>query len=181
MFVVTLVALGIGTGLGAVAHSIGLLIVARLIQGAGGGVLPLAFGIIRDEFPREKVAGAIGLSSAMIAVGSGFGITIAGPIVAHLGYHWLFIIPLFLIIPAAIATHFLVPRSRVHSGRARQHPGRAAAVGLARRAAARHQSGLELGLAFAADRRAFRDRARDRRHLGLGGVARGRRRSSTCR
>jgi EmrB/QacA subfamily drug resistance transporter len=114
MYVVTLVALGIGTGLGAIAHSIGVLIVARLIQGAGGGVLPLAFGIIRDEFPREKVAGAIGLSSAMIAVGSGFGITIAGPIVAHLGYHWLFIIPLFLIIPAAIATHFVVPRSRVH-------------------------------------------------------------------
>ncbi len=111
MFVVTLVALGVGTGLAAVSQSIGLLIVARLIQGAGGGVLPLAFGIIRDEFPREKVAGAIGLSAAMIAVGSGLGITVAGPIVAHLGYHWLFIIPLFLIVPAAIATHLLVPRS----------------------------------------------------------------------
>ena len=113
MFVVTLVALGIGTALAAVSHSIGLLIVARLIQGAGGGVLPLAFGIIRDEFPREKVAGAIGLSAAMIAVGSGPGITLAGPIVSHLGYHWLFIIPLFLIVPAAIATHLLVPRSPV--------------------------------------------------------------------
>ena len=78
-------------------------------------MLPLAFGIIRDEFPREKVAGAIGLSAAMIAVGSGLGITIAGPIVAHLGYHWLFIIPLFLIIPAAIATHLLVPRSPVQT------------------------------------------------------------------
>src|SRR6195952_4816193 len=115
MLVVTLVALGAGTALAAVANSIALLIVARLIQGAGGGVLPLAFGIIRDEFPREKVAGAIGLSAAMIAVGSGLGITIAGPIVTHLNYHWLFIIPLFLIIPAAIATHFLVPESPVQT------------------------------------------------------------------
>ncbi len=115
MLVVTLGALGVGTTLAAVSQSIGLLIVARLIQGAGGGVLPLAFGIIRDEFPREKVAGAIGLSAAMIAVGSGLGITVAGPIVAHLGYHWLFIIPLFLIVPAAIATQVLVPRSPVQA------------------------------------------------------------------
>ena len=37
------------------------MIVARVIQGIGGGVLPLAFGIIRDEFPREKVSGAVGM------------------------------------------------------------------------------------------------------------------------
>jgi MFS family permease len=61
------------------------------------------------------VAGAIGLSAAMIAVGSGLGITIAGVIVAHLNFHWLFIIPLFLIIPAAVATHVLVPESPVRT------------------------------------------------------------------
>ncbi len=115
MLLVTLAALAAGTALAAVSHSIGLLIIARLIQGAGGGVLPLSFGIIRDEFPREKVAGAIGLSAAMIAVGSGLGITIAGPIVTHLDYHWLFIIPLVLIIPAAVATHLLVPESPVRT------------------------------------------------------------------
>src|ERR1700712_627679 len=80
MMVVTLAALGAGTALAAVSNSIGLLIIARLIQGAGGGVLPLAFGIIRDEFPREKVAGAIGLAAAMIAVGRGPGLTVGGPI-----------------------------------------------------------------------------------------------------
>jgi MFS family permease len=115
MLVVTLGALGAGTALAAVSNSIGLLIIARLIQGAGGGVLPLAFGIIRDEFPREKVAGAIGLAAAMIAVGSGLGITVAGPIVSHLSYHWLFIIPLLLIIPAAVAAHLLVPESPVQT------------------------------------------------------------------
>jgi hypothetical protein len=32
-----------------------LMIVARVIQGAGGAVFPLAFAIIRDELPRERV------------------------------------------------------------------------------------------------------------------------------
>ena len=37
-------------------RSIGVMIVARVIQGIGGAVFPLAFSIIRDEFPRERVA-----------------------------------------------------------------------------------------------------------------------------
>ena len=56
-----------------------MLIAARAIQGVGGGVLPLTFGIIRDEFPRDKVAGAVGTSAALLAVGGGFGLVLAGP------------------------------------------------------------------------------------------------------
>ena len=51
-----------------------LLIVARVIQGVGGGIFPLAFGIVRDEFPRERVAGSIGLMSSILGVGGGIGI-----------------------------------------------------------------------------------------------------------
>src|SRR4051812_48946812 len=54
MFVVTLVALAFGSLLAALATNIGLMIVARAVQGIGGGVLPLGFGIIRDEFPARK-------------------------------------------------------------------------------------------------------------------------------
>ena len=50
----TLVAFGGGTLLAAVSHCLGLLIVARLIQGVGGGIFPLSFGIIRDEFPARR-------------------------------------------------------------------------------------------------------------------------------
>ena len=54
VLVATLVILGIGTVVAGVSTSIGVLIVARAIQGVGGGVLPLAFGIIRDEFPPTR-------------------------------------------------------------------------------------------------------------------------------
>ncbi len=54
MLVVTLLALATGTILAGLSQSIGLLIVARAIQGVGGAVLPLSFGIIRDEFPADQ-------------------------------------------------------------------------------------------------------------------------------
>ena len=47
----TLLILAAGTLLAAVANSLGVLIVARVIQGVAGGIFPLAFSIARDEFP----------------------------------------------------------------------------------------------------------------------------------
>jgi EmrB/QacA subfamily drug resistance transporter len=111
----TLVVLGLGTLLGAVSSSLPLLILARFIQGVGGGIFPLAFGIVRDEFPQEKVAGGIGLLSAILGVGGGVGIVLSGVIIQHLDYHWLFWLPLVAIVIAAFATWRLVPESPVRT------------------------------------------------------------------
>src|SRR5262249_28229331 len=94
MLLVALGGLAIGSLLAALATSMLVMIVARVIQGLGGGLLPLSFGIIRDDFPREKVTGAIGLLSALIGLGGGVGLALSGPIVDHLGYEWLFVIPM---------------------------------------------------------------------------------------
>ena len=67
----TFAILTVGTLLAAVATSLPVLILARVIQGVAGGIFPLAFGIVRDEFPPEKVAGGIGLLSAILGVGGG--------------------------------------------------------------------------------------------------------------
>jgi MFS family permease len=113
LLVWTLVVLGAGTILAGVSGSLGLLIVARAIQGAGGGIFPLAFGIIRDEFPREKVAGSIGLMSALLGIGGGVGIVAGAVIVEHLSWHWLFWLPLALIAASAVCTWRFVPESPV--------------------------------------------------------------------
>ncbi len=115
IFVVTLAALAGGSLLAAVASSIWVLIAARVIQGIGGGIVPVAFGIIRDEFPAEKVSGAVGLLAALTAVGGGLGIVIAGPIDNLLNYHWLFWIPMILTIAAGIAAVLFVPESPVRA------------------------------------------------------------------
>jgi EmrB/QacA subfamily drug resistance transporter len=109
----TLAILTFGTLLAALASSLTVLIAARAIQGVAGGIFPLAFGIVRDEFPAEKVAGGIGLLSAILGVGGGAGIVLSGVIVEHLDYHWLFWIPLVAIVAAAILTWRLVPESPV--------------------------------------------------------------------
>jgi EmrB/QacA subfamily drug resistance transporter len=115
VFVTTLIALAVGSALAAVAPSIGVLIVARVIQGAGGGMVPVAFGIIRDEFPHERVSGAVGALAALTAVGAGLGIVLAGPIVDLLSYHWLFWLPMILTIIAAVSAIVFVPESPVRT------------------------------------------------------------------
>ncbi len=111
MLVFALGALAVGSLIAALAPTIGILIFARIVQGVGGGVLPLTFGIIRDEFPRDKVAGAVGTSAALLAVGGGVGLVVAGPLVSALSYHWLFWLPMVMTLIAAVAAAVWVPES----------------------------------------------------------------------
>jgi EmrB/QacA subfamily drug resistance transporter len=113
MLVAALIALTVGSVLAAVAGSIAVMIVARVIQGVGGGVLPLSFGIIRDEFPQERVAGAVGVIAALAAAGAGLGIVLAGPIVGALNYRWLFWFPVIVLGVATVAAKAVVPESPV--------------------------------------------------------------------
>jgi len=113
LLVIVLIVLGAGTLVSALSNSLEMLIAGRAIQGAGGAIFPLAFGIIRDEFPPERVAAGIGLISATFGIGGGAGLVLAGVIVDHLDYTWIFWLSLVVIAGAVIATHFFVPESPV--------------------------------------------------------------------
>jgi EmrB/QacA subfamily drug resistance transporter len=109
----TLIALAVGTLLAAVSDSLGVLIVARIIQGSAGGIFPLSFAIARDEFPADRVAGSIGLMSSILGVGSGIGLILGAVIVENLSWQWLFWIPLVVIVIAAVCTWKFIPESPV--------------------------------------------------------------------
>jgi MFS family permease len=78
-------------------------------------VLPLSFGIIRDEFPAKKVPSAVGAVASLAAVGAGLGLVLAGPIVSAFNYHWLFWFPMIITAAAALATVVFVPESPVRT------------------------------------------------------------------
>jgi EmrB/QacA subfamily drug resistance transporter len=106
-----LIALAVGCLIAALAPNIGVLIGARVLQGVGGAVFPLSFGIIRDEFPAERVPSMVGVVSAIIAAGGGLGIVLAGPIVESLGWRWLFWIPMIVIALSTVLVRRYVPES----------------------------------------------------------------------
>ncbi|MFI7609578.1 MFS transporter [Micromonospora sp. NPDC049366] len=115
VLVVSLAALTAGAVLSAVAPGIELMLAGRVLQGFGGGVLPLAFGIIRDEIPEDKAPSAIGFVAALAAVGGGAGMVLAGPLTNALGLRSLFWIPAALTAAAAAAARAIVPPSSSRS------------------------------------------------------------------
>jgi EmrB/QacA subfamily drug resistance transporter len=106
-----MVALAGGTLVCALAPSLPVMLLGRAIQGAGGAIYPLAFGIVRDQFPRPRVAGAIGLVSSLVGIGAGLGLIVPGFILEGLSYHWLFWLPLAVLAVTTPLTIVCVPRS----------------------------------------------------------------------
>jgi EmrB/QacA subfamily drug resistance transporter len=104
-----------GSVVSALSSSLEMIVVGRVLQGAGGGLFPLAFGIVRDELPRERVASSIGLISATFGIGGGAGLLLGGLLLDHASYHWIFWASTFMAAPAALLTLLLVPESPVRS------------------------------------------------------------------
>ncbi|HET8951589.1 MAG TPA: MFS transporter [Solirubrobacteraceae bacterium] len=100
-----------GSVVAALANSLNLLVAGRVLQGAGGGIFPLCFAIIRDEFPREKVSSSIGLISATFGIGGGAGLIIGGVLVDGASYHWIFWLGAAMAAAAAVLTQLMIPES----------------------------------------------------------------------
>src|SRR6266498_2395556 len=74
LLAISLALFAVGSVVAGLADSLPLMIVGRGLQGLGGGVFPLSFGIIRDEFPKHKVPTGIALLGAIAAIGSSIGL-----------------------------------------------------------------------------------------------------------
>jgi len=109
MLLASLAAFAAGTLTCAVAGNLGELVAGRVIQGAAGGIYPLAFAIIRERLPREKVPGGIGLVSSLLGIGGGIGLVLPGPIMARLSYQWLFWLALIVIAASLVLAARCIP------------------------------------------------------------------------
>ena len=96
----------IGIILGGLSPNITFLIVARVIQGIGISMFPIAFGIIRDQFPKEKLAIGVGVFSSMFAAGSVVGLALGANIIENFGWRTTF----FSIVFVAVGLWFIIRR-----------------------------------------------------------------------
>ena len=88
-----------------VAPSLGLLIVARIAQGAGGGGLqPMAQAILADVFPPEQRGLAFALYGITAVMAPAIGPTLGGWITDNYSWHWIF----FINLPVGVLTLLLV-------------------------------------------------------------------------
>jgi DHA2 family multidrug resistance protein len=89
------------------APSLPLLLLFRVLQGAGGGGLqPMAQAILADTFPPEKRGLAFALYGITAVTAPTIGPTLGGWITFNYSWRWIF----FINLPVGIATLFLVRR-----------------------------------------------------------------------
>ena len=96
----------IGVSTAGFANSISFMLVARAIQGIGMSMFPIAFSLIRDQFPREKISIGQGIITSMFASGAVIGLSVGGTIIQHFGWQATF----FTIIPISISLLIVIWR-----------------------------------------------------------------------
>jgi EmrB/QacA subfamily drug resistance transporter len=92
----------------AFSTSMVMLIAFRSVQGIGMGMFPLAFGIIRDNFPKRLIPAAIGVVSAMFSVGVSIGLLAGGLIVEYFDWRTAFDIVWPLMALLTVVVYFVI-------------------------------------------------------------------------
>jgi EmrB/QacA subfamily drug resistance transporter len=119
MFTAGLFVFTVASAAAALSPSVGALIAARSVQGAGAAmVMPLTLTLISEAFPVEKRGVAIGLWGGITGLAVAAGPVVGGAIVGGISWHWIFWlnVPIGLaLIPLAASrlTESFGPRSRL--------------------------------------------------------------------
>ncbi|MGC5397207.1 MFS transporter [Streptomyces sp. DT20] len=105
---------GVASAVAAMADSAGVLIAARALLGVGGAmIMPATLSILRQVFPdRRERAVAIGVWSAVAAVGAATGPVIGGFLVEHFWWGSVFLINIPLMALLLPVGRLLLPESR---------------------------------------------------------------------
>ncbi|WP_078592085.1 MFS transporter [Streptomyces megasporus] len=106
-------AFGLASALAAYASGPGTLIAARALQGVGGAmIMPATLSILRQVFPdRRERALAIGVWSAVAAVGAAVGPLVGGALLEHFWWGSIFLVNVPLMLLCIPVGRWLLPES----------------------------------------------------------------------
>jgi DHA2 family multidrug resistance protein-like MFS transporter len=101
----------LGSILCVMAPSVLTLLAARAVQAAGAAaVLSVGIALLRSIYPSTLLGRGLGFNGVLVAMGSALAPSLGGMIVATLGWRWIFICPLPLVVGSLILGRSL-PRS----------------------------------------------------------------------
>jgi MFS family permease len=106
-----LLTLAAGSVASALAPTIGWAILARFVQGVGGGAVPVAFSALRDALPLARLRYGAAVLGTVGSIAFSGGIVAAGPLLDGLGRPALFGMCCLVALAAAIGVHLAVPDS----------------------------------------------------------------------
>ncbi|OSS41751.1 Inner membrane component of tripartite multidrug resistance system [Desulfurella amilsii] len=99
----------LGSALCGIAWNLYAIIIFRIIQGIGGGVLiPIAQAILREVFPKEEQGMAMGIYGMGVVMGPAFGPTLGGWLIDRYSWPWIFYINLPIGIIAFIMVNLFI-------------------------------------------------------------------------
>ncbi len=108
----------VGTVIAAISPNFTVLLIARVFQAAGAGILmPLTMNTLIDIFPKERRGSVMGTVGIIIAFAPAIGPTLSGVITDAFGWHTLF----YLIIPIAIIDIILAYFTLINVGEKADH------------------------------------------------------------
>ncbi|MGB9743751.1 MAG: DHA2 family efflux MFS transporter permease subunit [Desulfurella sp.] len=99
----------LGSALCGIAWNLYAIVVFRIIQGIGGGVLiPIAQAILREVFPKEEQGMAMGIYGMGVVMGPAIGPTLGGWLIDRYSWPWIFYINLPIGIVALIMVNIFI-------------------------------------------------------------------------
>ena len=104
ILLIVMLVYAVGVSIAGLAPTFELMLLARAIQGIGMSMFPIAFSIVRDQFPRAKISIGQGVITSMFASGAIIGLIVGGFIIQNYGWQATF----FTIIPVAFALLFVI-------------------------------------------------------------------------
>ncbi|HEU0335151.1 MAG TPA: MFS transporter [Gaiellaceae bacterium] len=95
------------------ADSEGMLIGARVVQGAGAALMnPATLSIIAATFPPRERGAAIGIWAGVSALALAIGPLVGGLLTEHLSWHWIFFVNVPIGVVGIVASYLLIDESR---------------------------------------------------------------------
>jgi len=110
VMLISMMVFAAATLLAAVAPNLGVLLIARALQGVGTATFPLALALARSTLKGPRLAAAFGWIPGMIGLGAGLALVVGGIVVDVLSWRWIFILGAILILVSAAMVLAWVPR-----------------------------------------------------------------------